>query len=63
MCKSDILRNRLTGYLAFKLVIGNMETTDRLTGYSVKVHSTTQYSQIGIGIARSLVFALLLFIM
>ena len=41
MCKSEIIRNRLIGYLVFKSVIGNLETTDRLTGYSVKVHSTS----------------------
>ena len=37
-------RNRLIGYLALKLVIGNLETTDQLTGYSVKVHSTNKHT-------------------
>ena len=41
MCKSKIVRNWLFGYLGFKLVIGNLEITDKLTGYSVKVHSTS----------------------
>ena len=42
LCKSEITRNRLIGYLALvKLVVVNLETTNRLTGYLVKVHSTT----------------------
>ena len=36
-------RNRLIGYLIFISVNWNLETTDRLTGYSVKVHSTSMY--------------------
>ena len=38
MCKHKTIRNQLFGYLTF--IIGNFETTDRLTSYSVKVHST-----------------------
>ena len=40
MYKHETIRNQLIGYLTFILVIGNLETTDRLTGYSVKLHST-----------------------
>ena len=41
MCKSKLVRNKLMGYLGFKLVIGNVEIIDQLTGYSVQVHSTS----------------------
>ena len=37
--KCETVKNRLIGYLTFLLV--NLKTTDRLTGYSVKVHSTS----------------------
>ena len=40
MCKHETGINRLIGYLIFISVNWNLETTDRLTGYSVKVHST-----------------------
>ena len=41
MYKHETFRNQLFGYLTFiKSVIGNLETTDRLTSYSVEVHST-----------------------
>ena len=36
MYKHETIRNRLIRYL-------NLETSDRLTGYLVKVHSTTLY--------------------
>ena len=42
MCKSKIIRNRLIGYLTFKSVIGNLETSNQLIGYLVKVHSITR---------------------
>ena len=42
-CKSEIIRNWLVGYLTFNSVIGNLETTNRLTGYSVKVQNTKVY--------------------
>ena len=38
MYRCEPIRNLLIGYLTFILVIGNLETTNRLTGYSVKVH-------------------------
>ena len=40
MYKHKTVRNRLIRYLIFILVNWNLETTNRLTGYSVKVHST-----------------------
>ena len=40
MYKHKTVRNQLFGYLTLKSVIGNLETTDWLTSYSVKVHST-----------------------
>ena len=42
MYKHKTVRNQLIGYLVFISVNWNLETTDRLTGYSVKVHSTTE---------------------
>ena len=46
MRKHETIRNQLIGYLTFISVIGNLETTDQLTGYSVKVHSDIPYSSI-----------------
>ena len=46
MYKHNTIRNLLIGYLTFILVIGNLETTDRLTGYLVKVHSTNVHTYI-----------------
>ena len=43
MYKHETIKNRLIGYLTFILVIGSLETTDRLTSYSVKVHTTITY--------------------
>ena len=40
MYKHKTFRNRLIGYLVLISVNWNLEMTDRLTGYSVKVHST-----------------------
>ena len=40
-CKSETIRNQLISYLAFLSVIENLETSDQLTSYWVKVHSTT----------------------
>ena len=40
MYKHETVKIRLIGYLIFISVNWNLETTDRLTGYSVKVHST-----------------------
>ena len=31
------------GFLGFKSDTGNLKTTDQLTGYSAKVHSTNGY--------------------
>ena len=42
MYKHKTVRNRLIGYLVFISVNWNLETTDRLTSYSVKVHSTSR---------------------
>ena len=42
MYKHITVRNQLIGYLVFISVNWNLETTDRLTGYSVKVHSTAE---------------------
>ena len=39
MCECETIRNWLIGYLTF---ISNLKTTDWLTGYLVKVHSTAQ---------------------
>ena len=41
MYKHETIRNWLIGYLIFISVNWNLETTDRLAGYSIKVHSTT----------------------
>ena len=41
MYKHKTVTNRLIGYLVFISVNWNLETTDRLTGYSVKAHSTS----------------------
>ena len=41
MYKHETIRNRLIGYLKFIPVNWNLETADQLTGYSVKVHSTS----------------------
>ena len=46
MRKHETIRNQLIGYLTFISVIGNLETTDQLTGYSVKVHSDIPYSSV-----------------
>ena len=46
MRKHETIRNQLIGYLTFISVIGNLETTDQLTGYSVKVNSDIPYSSI-----------------
>ena len=40
MCKHETIRNWLIGYLTFMSVNWNLKTTDRLTGYLVKMHST-----------------------
>ena len=40
------VRNRLIGYLTFISVNWNLETTNQLTGYSVKVHSTNTHTVI-----------------
>ena len=40
MYNHETIRNRLIGYLTFISVNWNLETTDQLTGYSVKVLST-----------------------
>ena len=40
MYKHETIKNQLISYLTFILVIGNLETTDRLTSYLVKVHTT-----------------------
>ena len=45
MCKHETFRNQLIGYLTFILAIENAETTERLTGHSVKVHSTTHMNK------------------
>ena len=45
MHKHETIRNQLIGYLTFISVIGNLETTDRLTSYLVKVHSTIGHSK------------------
>ena len=42
-CKHETVRSRLIGYLTFISVNWNLKTTDQLTGYSVKVHSTSSY--------------------
>ena len=39
MCECETIRNWLIVYLTF---ISNLKTTDWLTGYSVKMHSTAQ---------------------
>ena len=44
MYKHETVKNRLISYLIFISVNRNLEKTDRLTGYSVKVHSTKLYS-------------------
>ena len=41
MYKHETVRKRLIGYLIFLSVNRNLETTDQLTGYSVKVHNTS----------------------
>ena len=46
MRKHETIRNQLIGYLTFISVIGNLETTDQLTGYSVKVHSDIRTIQL-----------------
>ena len=43
MYKHETIRNRLIGYLTFISVNRNLETTDELTGYLVKVHRTTMH--------------------
>ena len=39
--KHETVRNQLISYLTFILVNWNLETTNELTSYSVKVHSTS----------------------
>ena len=38
MYKCEPIRKLLIGYLTFISVVGNLETTNRLTGYLMKVH-------------------------
>ena len=44
MYKHETGRNQIIGYLISIPVNWNLETTDRLTSYSVKVHSTNAYN-------------------
>ena len=46
MCKHETIRKQWISYLTFISVIGNLETTYQLTGYSVKVYSDIPYSSI-----------------
>ena len=43
MYKHETIRNQLINYLTFISVNWNLEKTDRLTGYSVKVHNTNEH--------------------
>ena len=43
MYKHETIKNQLISNLTFILVIGNLETTDQLTSYLVKVHTTITY--------------------
>ena len=48
--KHETIKNLLIGYLIFISVNRNLETADQLTGYLVKVNSTTE-SRVGFAYA------------